>query len=74
MLAPTPNTTSQAAYARVPYTSPKADEVEPPWWKAPLRRTVDANIRAAAVEKWKDNYDMAEYEINRQSEAYEKLL
>lgn len=52
------------------------DEAERPlpWWRPPLKRTVDANIRASAIEKWKDNYSMVEYEIKQQSEAYEKLL
>lgn len=45
-----------------------------PWWKPELRRKVDAAIRSAAEAKWGDNYAMIEYEINLQTEAYDKLL
>lgn len=57
-----------------PYTPQQVKEADLPYWRPPLRRTVDANIRTAAQNEWGDNYAMIEHEIKRQTEAYDKLL
>lgn len=44
------------------------------WWSPPLRASVAKNIKEAAFAKWKDNYQMVDYEIENQTEAYDTLL
>lgn len=53
----------------------KAVEVETPApnWQMPNRNQAMAVARKVATEKWKDNYSMLEYEIERQMEGYDKL-
>lgn len=45
-----------------------------PYWRPPSGRAADKIIRAAAIEKWGDNYSMVEHEINEQSDAFNELI
>lgn len=43
------------------------------WWTPPTPGVAAKEIKAAAAEKWKDNYRMVEHEIERQNEGLQKL-
>ncbi|MFD0893713.1 hypothetical protein KBB96_08950 [Luteolibacter ambystomatis] len=57
-----------------PVPQPAPARVPIKWW-VPENPTTAANqAKAAAMAKWKDDYAMVEYEINRQAEAYNELV
>ncbi|MGC4017732.1 MAG: hypothetical protein QM755_24920 [Luteolibacter sp.] len=67
----TPQYTTREAPAK---EAPPAPPAPPKWWVPANPTTAAREAKAAAVQKWPNDYQMAEYEINQQAEAYNELV
>jgi len=66
---------SQSNYepSPVPVLTPPP-EAQIQWWQPPYRTLAEKQIKASALAEWKDDYSQAEYEFNKQIEAFNKLV